>query len=560
MDIKLKIQGNIITRLDDTIICDDDKTFVNLIFTFSEEWNHKKINAVISNGTTQIVEIIDNQCEIPWELITKGQVSVYVYTTGLCTTNKAYIKVEYLKPANLDGDLKEVIKEVNDNLDKKIDTVNTKVTVQSREIEEVKQKVGQAVANTIDTPFTTAYWKDSVTNKLYLVKVENGVLTVEENGSSGGSDNPPSGEDLSGLEDLLPDRLLIWHDEFDGDSLDENTWTYELGYQRNEEPQNYTREAITVADSICKITATKRAEPITENKYGVDHEMTWDSGSIKTTGKMSFKYGRIEAKIKVSGIGYEFPAFWLMGMGLPWCRCGEIDIMEMWNTSFTSATYNVHWADSNGSHKQNSVTSYPCTRDEWHIFACEIDSENITLYLDGNEIGKFNHTSSSYSYFLEGGYTASALNPFKSTSKYVILNLAMSYDNTIVGNADRTMEIDWVRLYALPTQVEKKEIADMHFYICEWDANIATDGERTITLSKLKKYNDKYYANISPLIYDVDGNALYTESISMSVESSNEDVAKVTGASGNLQLLSAGTADITVTVNGISKTRRLTIQ
>ena len=125
----------------------------------------------------------------------------------------------------------------------------------------------------------------------------------------------------------------------------------------------------------------------------------------------------------------------------------------------------------------------------------------------------------------------------------------MSYDNTIVGNADRTMEIDWVRLYALPTQVEKKEIADMHFYICEWDANIATDGERTITLSKLNK-----------LIYDVDGNALYTESISMSVESSNEDVAKVTGASGNLQLLSAGTADITVTVNGISKTRRLTIQ
>ena len=78
MDIKLKIQGNIITRLDDTIICDDDKTFVNLIFTFSEEWNHKKINAVISNGTTQIVEIIDNQCEIPWELITKGQVSARI--------------------------------------------------------------------------------------------------------------------------------------------------------------------------------------------------------------------------------------------------------------------------------------------------------------------------------------------------------------------------------------------------------------------------------------------------------------------------------------------------
>lgn len=559
MDIKLKVQGSIISRLDDEIIHDDDKTFVKLIFSFSEEWKNKKISAVISNGTTQIVQIRNDQCEIPWELIKKGQVSVYVYTSGICTTNKAYIKVEYQKPVNMDGDLKEVIQEVNSILGNEIASVKTELSSQSREIEEVKAKVGQAVANTIDTPFQTAYWKDNITNKLYIVKVKNGVFTVEENGSSGGSDNPPSGEDLSGLEDLIPDRLLIWHDEFDGDSLDEDTWVYELGYQRNEEPQNYIREAITVADSICKITASKRAEPIIENKYGADHEMTWDSGSIKTIGKMCFKYGRIEAKIKVSGVGYEFPAFWLMGMGLPWCRCGEIDIMEMWNTSFTSATYNIHWADGSGSHKENSITSYQCTRDKWHIFACEIDSENITFYLDGNEVGKINHTSSSYVYFNEGGYTASALNPFKSTSKYVILNLAMSYNNTIVGDADRTMEIDWVRLYALPAQIEKKEIADMHFYICEWDANIATDGKRTITLSKLKKYNDKYYANISPLIYDSNGNVLFTEPISMSVESSNPEVAKVLSTVGTLQLLSTGTTDITVTVNGITKTRTLTI-
>ena len=88
----------------------------------------------------------------------------------------------------------------------------------------VKKKIIDAVG-TVETPFTNAYWKDSVTNKLYIVKIVDGQLNVSEVGDAPvtpPSDNPitPSDIDMSidtsSLDGILEDRLLIWHDEFDG--------------------------------------------------------------------------------------------------------------------------------------------------------------------------------------------------------------------------------------------------------------------------------------------------------------------------------------------------------
>ena len=247
----------------------------------------------------------------------------------------------------------------------------------------------ETAANSFTNPFETAYWKSSDGN-IYLVSIVDGALSVKKEGDntgggsgseegdntgdeggssegdntggeggssegdntggesgsgegdntggesgSGEGDNTGGGSSSGGetetggedkppvLEDLLEDRLLIWHDEFEGDSLNTDVWNYEIGYQRNNEPQYYQEQNITVADSICKITARK--ETVTDETSGKTYN--WTSGSIKTNKNMCFKCGRVEAKIKVRGVGYEFPAFWLRGMGLRWCRGGEIDVM-----------------------------------------------------------------------------------------------------------------------------------------------------------------------------------------------------------------------------------------
>ena len=365
---------------------------------------------------------------------------------------------------------------------------------------------------------------------------------------TGGEDNPPV------LEDLLEDRLLIWHDEFEGDSLNTDVWNYEIGYQRNNEPQYYQEQNVEVSNSICKITARK--ETVTDETSGKTYN--WTSGSIKTNKNMCFKYGRLEAKIRVSGVGCEFPAFWLVGMGVPWARSGEIDVMEMWDNDFNNATFNLHWVNNEGNHASVGTTKYACTRNEWHIFAVEIDKQYITAYLDGVQVAQHDHTTDTY--FYEQGTSSSALNPFVSLNKYFVLNLAMSYSQTIVGDSDRTMEIDWIRLYAAKDQTEAKDINDFHFSIAGWDSNYSKDGERKITLSTLNKYYSAYYACLSITLLDSDGNTIVTYPLGYTVTSSDPEVIEVNDKQLSLKLLKAGTADITVTLsNGMSKTRKVTL-
>ncbi len=428
-------------------------------------------------------------------------------------------------------------------------------------------KITKAV-NSLTNPFQTAYWKDSSDGNIYLVTMTNGALSIkkygtEEGGSesggsseSGGGSESGSGENVSGLEDLLEDRLLIWHDEFEGDSLNTDIWNYEYGYVRNNEPQYYQEQNITVADSICKITAKK--ESVTDETSGQTYN--WTSGSIKTNKNMVFRYGRVEAKIRVSGVGCEFPAFWMVGMGLPWCRSGEIDVMEMWDNDFNNATFNLHWANNEGNHASIGATKYACTRNEWHIFAVEIDKQYITTYLDGVQVAQHDHTTDTY--FYEQGYSSSALNPFRTNDKYIILNLAMSFSQTANGNSDRTMEIDWVRLYAATEQTENKEISDFHFFINGWDSNTSTDGERKITLSSLRTYgsSNAYYGSLTVDLYDSDNVLIPTYPSAYTAVSSNPEVVEVGEGNLSLKFLKAGTADITVTLeNGMSKTRKVTL-
>ena len=105
---------------------------------------------------------------------------------------------------------------------------------------------------------------------------------------------------------------LVWSDEFDGDSLNTNVWTRETGGSDgggwgNNELQYYTdrTENSYVSDGTLKIVAKR------ENYSNC----RFTSARLKTAGKKSFKYGRMEARIKVNGGNQDgvWPAFWMMG-------------------------------------------------------------------------------------------------------------------------------------------------------------------------------------------------------------------------------------------------------
>ncbi len=189
---------------------------------------------------------------------------------------------------------------------------------------------------------------------------------------------------------------LVWQDNFDGTVLNEtDNWTIEvMGDGGNAEYQWYQRPNISVgkdpeSNENCLIITIKK-EDVNNRKF--------TSGRLKTSGKVAFKYGKIEARIKLpktaNGL---WPAFWMMGDDYPsvgWPKCGEIDILETGNAAGirngTQERYfngHFHWGESyNGGAYPNwgksTTNAYSIQDDEFHLFTMIWDENSIKMYLD----------------------------------------------------------------------------------------------------------------------------------------------------------------------------------
>lgn len=123
-------------------------------------------------------------------------------------------------------------------------------------------------------------------------------------------------------------QKLIWSDEFNLDGAPDATkWAYDIGTGDwgwgNNEAQYYTSRAdnVKVQNGVLKIIAQR------ENYSGSNYT----SARIKTQGKFTFKYGRVEMRAKLPSGGGTWPALWMLGNNITtagWPACGEIDIME----------------------------------------------------------------------------------------------------------------------------------------------------------------------------------------------------------------------------------------
>lgn len=131
---------------------------------------------------------------------------------------------------------------------------------------------------------------------------------------------------------------LVWSDDFNGSNLNLQYWNYEYhepGWVNNE-LQEYvdSKENIYVKDGNLVIQALKTT------KNGKTH---YTSGRVNTQNKFTFKYGKVEARIKFpKGQGF-LPAFWMMpnneNLYGQWPKCGEIDIAEVLHSKYRIFTF-----------------------------------------------------------------------------------------------------------------------------------------------------------------------------------------------------------------------------
>lgn len=185
---------------------------------------------------------------------------------------------------------------------------------------------------------------------------------------------------------------LVWSDEFDGDRIDPENWTYDIGGWGwgNGEAQYYTDrpENARLQDGVLVIEA--RFEKFEDAYY--------TSSRLKSEGLAEFQYGYIETRAKVPAGAGLWPAFWMLGTTFErdesnpidsnWPQAGEIDIMEYVGREPNITYGTIHgpgYAGAGGLGKWNRQGE-PIA-DGWHTYAVEWDADGIRWFFDGEMYG-----------------------------------------------------------------------------------------------------------------------------------------------------------------------------
>lgn len=269
-------------------------------------------------------------------------------------------------------------------------------------------------------------------------------------------------------EETVPEKdadgyYLVWQDNFDGTELNTNNWVVEIDGKGggNEELQYYRKENISIGkepitgESCLTITAKK------ENFS----DRTCTSGRLTTNGKMSFRYGKIQARIKLpktaNGL---WPAFWMMGQDYPqvgWPKCGEIDILEMGHQNGikngTQDRYfnsHFHWGEKWPQPNWGKTYTHPTSiQEKFGIFTLIWDENSLkTYYGTDEEPLLINIVEMAITGSTEPGNVARYFHkPF-----FAIFNLAIGgnfpaiwdiNNITALNNGDAHMYVDYIRVY-----------------------------------------------------------------------------------------------------------------
>lgn len=248
---------------------------------------------------------------------------------------------------------------------------------------------------------------------------------------------------------------LKWADEFEiSGKPDNKSWSYERGFQRNQELQWYQTENAIIKNGVLVIEGKR--ERIENPDYDPENKdwrksrkfAEYTSSSINTNGKHSFKFGIIEVRAKINVAKGMWPAIWTLGISKKWPANGEVDIMEFYRVNNEPTILaNAAWlgkdsyAEWDGSKTPFSrfLKKDPKWAKKFHIWKMVWSEAYIRLYLDGELLNEIN---------LSKTLNPHGFNPFHQPH-YLLLNLAIGGNG---GDPDQTIfpkkyEVDYVRVY-----------------------------------------------------------------------------------------------------------------
>jgi len=253
---------------------------------------------------------------------------------------------------------------------------------------------------------------------------------------------------------------LYWSDEFDGPAgaaPSPKRWTYDTGGDGwgNRELENYCAAGSSKAP--CD-PAAPNAFLDGRGRLVISAVQTssgaWTSARLKTQGLKAFKYGRVEARLRLpTGAGL-WPAFWLLGVDISsvgWPACGEIDILEnvpadvprgLGPDTIKSTIHGPGYFGDNGVGQTAKLPRRGRVDDGFHAYGAIWSPGKIEFYVDDWKKPFMSATRAS----LPSGAPWVFDKPF-----FIIMNLAVggSWPGAPSGATPNPaqMRVDYVRVY-----------------------------------------------------------------------------------------------------------------
>lgn len=267
-------------------------------------------------------------------------------------------------------------------------------------------------------------------------------------------------------EAVIPaEYTLVWSDEFNSTELDLTKWLIEDNGNGggNNELQYYDSRGVSMGEEPetgrhCLILTARK-----EQYRG----KTASSGRVNTSNGYTFTHGRVDALIRLpktaDGL---WPAFWLLGADFKqvgWPRCGEIDILEMGNSTgirrgmqeryFNGA---CHWGYYEGggypNYAQASDAPYSL-QDGFHLFTLVWDDKKVATYLD---LHLYPDNEPYFMMNIDDKSSDKSPGNYFHHDFFIIFNLAVGGNFTGIWDIDKvtalssgeaSMYVDYVRIY-----------------------------------------------------------------------------------------------------------------
>ncbi|MFC0780234.1 family 16 glycosylhydrolase [Flavobacterium sp. HJSW_4] len=247
-------------------------------------------------------------------------------------------------------------------------------------------------------------------------------------------------------------NTLVWSDEFNGTTVDLTKWQSISGNGcpslcgfGNAEAQRYDPNQATIVKEGTNSYLNIEAKYAPNAQFP---DQPYASSKLTTEGKYSLKYGRIEARMKLSNAQGAWPAFWMLPVNGNWPFTGEIDIMEAKHRNPKSVDGTIHYDGGGYQFTGRSYSSPIDLSSDFHVYAVEWGPNIIKWFVDDVLF----HTATPNT-TVNGGW------PFNDSNFYIILNLAVGSYGTpytrvngvgvepVPADFPAKLQVDYVRVY-----------------------------------------------------------------------------------------------------------------